>query len=291
MKLSVFTVATPDLTPEALCAAAKSAGIDGVEWRYKETPASLANEPYSFWGNNLATIAPSAGTAGLEPFKRAAAEHGIAAIGVTPYLTVGDLEATEQVLEAARHLGASMIRLGVPAYDRSRHYNDLLEAGRNYLQGASLLCRQYGIKGLVELHHGTIAASPSAGLRLIEGFDPETVGVLYDPGNMIHEGFENYRMGMELLGPYLAHVHVKNAGWFPAAGSDQAPGTDSDTKWQAKWVGIRGGIVPWPQVIADLKAVGYKGFLGVEDFSGELDSAAMLHSFADYMRELLHRGE
>jgi sugar phosphate isomerase/epimerase len=50
---------------------------------------------------------------------------------------------------------------------------------------------------------------------------------------------------------------------------------------------MREGIVSWKQVIDDLKAVGYDGYLGVEDFSRQYDSPAMLREFAAYMRELL----
>jgi hypothetical protein len=30
---------------------------------------------------------------------------------------------------------------------------------------------------------------------------------------MVHEGFEDYRIGLELLGSYLAHVHLQNAAF------------------------------------------------------------------------------
>ena len=42
MKLSVFTVATPDLQPEELAKAAADAGIEGIEWRFKEIPEEAA---------------------------------------------------------------------------------------------------------------------------------------------------------------------------------------------------------------------------------------------------------
>jgi sugar phosphate isomerase/epimerase len=49
---------------------------------------------------------------------------------------------------------------------------------------------------------------------------------------------------------------------------------------------MREGVVPWKQVIDDLKAVGYDGYLGLEDFSRQYDSKAMLREFVKYMREL-----
>ncbi|TFE28669.1 sugar phosphate isomerase/epimerase family protein [Cohnella luojiensis] len=283
MKLSVFTVSTPELDPGELTAAAKQAGIKGIEWRYKETPQGLSAEAPSFWGNNRCTISPAGGEEELDRFKRAAERNGMKTISVTPYLQAGDLAATEQVLRAARYLGASFIRVGVPGYDRSKPFNELFEHARTYLKNAEALCKQYGIKGLVEIHHGTLAASASGARRLVEDLDPSFIGVLFDPGNSVHEGFENYRMSLEILGPYLAHVHVKNAGWKVKGTSE-----DGNAIWQCEWAGLKEGMVPWKQVIADLVAVGYDGYLGVEDFSKQFpDSADMMTHFAEYMRGIL----
>jgi sugar phosphate isomerase/epimerase len=281
MKLSVFTVSTPDLTPEQLAREAKAAGFDGIEWRYKEVPEEAKREAPSFWRNNLCSISPFASEEEQLAFKAAADRHGLVSLSVTPYLTVGDVAGTERVLRTAKLVGASYIRLGVAGYNRTAPFGELFRATRAYLREAAALCKEYGVKGLVETHHNTIAASASAAYRLVEGHDPDALGVLYDPGNMVHEGFEHYRMGMELLGPYLAHVHVKNAAWRP--GERQAGGA---VAWTCAWSPMREGVVPWKQVIDDLKAVGYDGYLGVEDFSRQYDSPAMLREFAAYMREL-----
>jgi sugar phosphate isomerase/epimerase len=283
MKLSLFTVATPELNPEELVVAAKKAGIQGIEWRYKETPAEVSNEPPSFWGNNRSTISPSGGETELNRFKEATVFHGLTTLSVTPYLQAGDLVSTEQVLKAASYMGASYIRLGVPGYDRSKSFNDLFKQASKYLKASEALCKQYGIKGLIEIHHGTIASSASGARRLCEGLDPNCIGVLFDPGNTVHEGFENYRMALELLGPYLAHVHVKNAGWKVTGNTE-----DGTAIWQCDWEGLKVGMVPWRQVIEDLIAVGYDGYLGVEDFSKQLsDSGDMLNHFVTYIGGLL----
>jgi len=283
IKLSVFTVATPELSPSELAAAAKQSGLQGIEWRYTEVPAEAVNEAPSYWGNNRCTISPSGGIAELDRFKQAAESNGIKSISVTPYLKCGDLEATEEVLQAAQYMGASYIRLGVPGYDRSKPFNELFEQARAYLSEAQWLCKKYGIKGLIEIHHVTIAPSASAARRLVEGLDPSLIGVLFDPGNTVHEGFENYRLALEVLGPYLAHVHVKNAGWEITGTAE-----DGSAIWRSNWRGINAGMVPWRQVLEDLIAVGYDGYLGVEDFSKQFtDSTEMLSHFSEYIGGLL----
>jgi len=279
MKLSVFTVATPDLTPEALLPAAKEAGLQGLEWRYAATAPERRNEPPSFWGNNLCTIDPETTTdAQLDALAEAVRRHGMTSVALTPYLTAGDVEGTARAMRHAARLGAGAIRVGVPRYDRGANYNELFAKAVAYLEAVEELAGTYGVKALVETHHVTVTASASLAHRLVSRFSPERIGVLYDPGNLVHEGYENHRMGLELLGPYLAHVHVKNAGWFP--------GDAPDAPWTCRWVPMDRGIVDWKQMLADLKSVGYDGWFGVEDFSGAHDSKTMLATYAAWFRSL-----
>lgn len=279
MKLSVFTVATPDLQPEELAKAAADAGIEGIEWRFKEIPEEAAGEKPSFWRHNRCSMDPNGTQEEWLKFQQAADKHGRRSLAVVPYLTCGDVEATEKVMQAAKLIGASFIRAGIPGYDRKRNYNELYDQAVRYLHEVQDLAAAYGVKAVVETHHLTIA--PSAGLthRLVSHFNPQHIGVLYDPGNMVHEGYENYRMGLELLGPYLAHVHVKNGGYRKTAAED---GTSA--AWSGEWVPLDQGAVPWKQVIQDLQSVGYEGYYGIEDFSGTFESREMLLRFAEQMK-------
>lgn len=279
MKLSVFTVATPDLQPEELAKAAADAGIEGIEWRFKEIPEEAAGEKPSFWRHNRCSMDPNGTQEDWLEFQQAADKHGRRSLAVVPYLTCGDVEATEKVMQAAKLIGASFIRAGIPGYDRKRNYNELYDQAVRYLHEVQDLAAAYGVKAVVETHHLTIA--PSAGLthRLVSHFNPQHIGVLYDPGNMVHEGYENYRMGLELLGPYLAHVHVKNGGYRKTPAED---GTSA--AWSGEWVPLNQGAVPWKQVIQDLQSVGYEGYYGIEDFSGMFESREMLLRFAEQMK-------
>ncbi|WP_088102815.1 sugar phosphate isomerase/epimerase family protein [Halalkalibacter urbisdiaboli] len=282
MKFSVFTVMCPDMTKEDVLVNLNKYGYDGVEWRYKETPDDVKEEKPSFWRNNLCTIDPQSTDEELRKLAKKTEEQNIETISVTPYLTCGDLQETERVLQVAQTMGARMVRLGVPGYDRKANYHTLFEKAVQYLSAAEELCQQYKIKGLIETHHQTIAPSASLAYRLVNQFDPEHIGVLYDPGNMVHEGFENYRMGLELLGPYLAHVHAKNASFKPLDRRE-----DGIREWQVQWSVAQDGVVDWKQVLTDLKAVGYHGYIGMEDFSGDRSSEASLKENISIFKSLI----
>ena len=59
MKIGVFTVMLPDLTPEEAVQVIKGSGYDGVEWRITDISPEQRVEAPSFWGNNLCTLAPT----------------------------------------------------------------------------------------------------------------------------------------------------------------------------------------------------------------------------------------
>lgn len=280
MKLSVFTVVTPDLSPEQLVDSAKAAGLHGIEWRFKGIPAEARDQEPSFWGNNLCSIDPELSDEETLKYKQITESRGLVVAGLTPYLGIDDLEATEHVFRKAKLLGAAAIRVGVAAYNGTVPYPELYEKNVRYLKEAEQLAKQYGVKGLVETHHNTIA--PSAGLahRLVSHCNPDHIGVLYDPGNMVHEGYEKWQMGLELLGPYLAHVHVKNTGWFENGLRD-----DGTVRWESRWAPLRAGSVDFAEVLRHLKAVGYDGWLGVEDFSKQYGSQELLKEFVNYVQE------
>lgn len=282
MKYTVFTVMTPDLKPEELTASLKEYGYDGVEWRCTHVPEELKKEPPTFWGYNQCTIDPGASDQELEQWLQLTKKYGLEITAVTPYLNACNLEETEKILDIARKLGASCIRLGTPQYNRTESYHALFDKGVRYLRESESLCKQYGVKGLIETHHGLISSSASLAYRLVSELDPDYIGVLYDPGNMVHEGYENYRMGMELLGPYLAHVHVKNAAM--RTGERRA---DGQLQWETSWTFVSEGIVDWRQVIQDLKAVGYNGTIGFEDFSGTYETKEALKRNIAYIKGIV----
>ena len=272
-KISVFTVMIPDLTPEEAAPILATAGYRGVEWRVTQVPAERRQETPSFWGNNLCTLEPVESDAKRAHEVAQAAGLSIPTLGT--YIALGDLQAVEKSMRFAQIAGAPCIRVGV-GKTGTAPYRQLFDETRTFLTSAANLARQYGVKALVETHHRTIAASASATFRLLEHLDPDDIGVIYDPGNMVHEGFEDYRVGLQLLGPYVAHVHIKNAAFQPVEGQGV---------WHAKWSPLENGAVNWQDLFAALAEIGYEGWFGLEDFSGARPTTEALNFNINFLKE------
>lgn len=275
MKVGVFTVGLPDLTPEEAVRGLKDAGYDGVEWRVTRVPEGVRSEEPSFWGNNLCTLEPTQEDASRA--RTLAEEAGLTVAGLGTYIEVGDLRATEEAMRFARTAGAERIRVGVGKTGEGS-YQEMFDAAKRFLTGVEELSSVHQVKAVVEIHHGTICPSASLAHRLVSGFDHERIGVIFDPGNMVHEGFEDYGIGLELLGPYLAHVHLKNAAF-------DRP--DGGGVWKPRWSPLEDGVVDFDRLFAALGNICYDGWLVVEDFSGARPSRESLRHNLKVIRDLM----
>ncbi len=276
MKVGVFTVGLPDLTPEEAVQEIKDAGYDGVEWRVTRVPDEVKGEEPSFWGNNLCTLAPTEEEA--RRARRISEEAGLEIPGLGTYVAVGDLEAADEAMRFAVTAGAAQVRVGGAGAPDGRPYEELFAAAREFLAGVEDLARSHGVKALIEIHHRTICPSASLTHRLVSAFDPDLVGVILDPGNMAQEGFEDYRIGAELLGPYLAHVHIKNSAFERPAGGGV---------WESRWAPLEDGVVDFGLVFKALEHVGYDGWLVMEDFSSVRPSREALKYNLQFVRSFV----
>ncbi len=276
LKIAVFTVMTPDLTPEELVQELRASGYDGVEWRVTTTPENRLQEKPSFWGNNLATLAPSEG----QRARALADSAGLAIPGLGTYIEVGDMAGVEAGMRFAQACGAKQIRVNAGRWPQEKSYASAFAEGREFLKNVEGMARQYNVKGIIEIHHGTIVCSASLAFRLVDGFDPNFIGVLHDAGNMGHEGYENYRLGLELLGPYTAHVHVKNVGYHHHFGGGV---------WKSDWSPLEDGVVDFGALFKALHGVGYDGWVALEDFSQYRPTREALRANIAFVRAAIVR--
>ena len=185
---------------------------------------------------------------------------------------MGDLEGVKAAIRFAEILGSPSFRVGFGNFeeDYEKHFSD----AKAFLADVITLAKEAQLKPLIEIHHRTIVPSASLTHRLVSNFSSDDVGVIHDAGNMAREGFEDYRLGLELLGDYLSEVHIKNAD-FKARDKGV---------WQGRWSPLRSGVVNFDALFKALKGVGYDEWLVLEDFSNALPSKEALVDNLTFVR-------
>ncbi|MEV5536549.1 sugar phosphate isomerase/epimerase family protein [Saccharopolyspora shandongensis] len=270
MKLGVYSICLPDLVPAQAVNEAKAATYSGIEWRIGAPPGDA--EAPDFFTNNRCTVAPTHDAVARAAALCEAAQLHV--IGLGTYVDTGDLDGVAHGMSLARACGAPWIRLRAP-WRNDEPFSDLFARAVEFFSGVERLSRRTGVRGLLEIHQRSIAPSASLAERLVSRFDPDCVGVIYDAGNLVLEGYEDHRMAVELLGGHLAHVHVKNAAFTRP---------DGGGVWRPRWTPIDDGVLDVPAFLRVLADAGYDGWVSVEDFSTDRAPVEALRHNAEFLR-------
>ncbi|MFT4004848.1 MAG: sugar phosphate isomerase/epimerase family protein [Lacrimispora sp.] len=277
MKYSVFTVGLPEMTIEEALKKMKEYGYDGVDFRVTEIKPEFAGEEPSYWRNNYCTVDLSGAEEQAEELKALAEQYGLEINALASYLTcTDDIDKIASVMRAAKKMGAGRIRVNAPKYDPEKGYGQVFEEAIAGFRRVEEKAKETGIKAHFEMHHGTITPSASAAYALAKNFDPKYIGVIYDTGNIIYEGLEEYQMALEILGEYLDLVHIKNACWLKKG-----------EKYEADWASFSDGYADFPKFFKALKAIGYDGYVTFEDFSGKESSDEKLKNNLIFIKEIV----
>lgn len=264
MRYAAFTCSTPDWTPEEAMRELVEAGYDGVEWRVADQQP-VPDGRIGFWAGNRCTWPWSSFPADAPRLKKLSDGAGLAISGLGTYVRCDDPSSVDTAMRVAATIGVEQLRVTVPKYDPAEPYNELFESIRRDYAEVERLARRHGVRALLEIHHRTPVPSPHAARALVDGLDPEAVGIIHDIGNMVFEGFTEYRAGLEALGPYLRHVHLKSGQWVR-----DGLRADGSTNWSGVPARLRDGIVDVPALFVALRAVGYDRWVTFEDFSTEV---------------------
>ncbi len=251
MKLGVYSIVLPDYRRDDAAAKIAEVGYTGVEWTVGyEDHVFDSGEQWHVSLEHLEEDAPRA--------REVAERHGLDIPSLGTSSETGDFAKIERLMKAAVAMGAPMLRIGSARYDGSTHYSKLHEMVIENYRTIEAMAAEHGVKALIEIHANTICPSASATMRILEHFDPTHVGAILDPGNMVIEGMERWRMGIEILGPYLAHVHAKNMAWVQ----------DESGAWKWENASLEGGIADFGEIVSSLHEYGYDGYVCLEDFRG-----------------------
>ena len=160
------------------------------------------------------------------------------------------LEKLKRVIRTAKLLDTKYIRV----------FSFFMPAGENYEQYKEEVFRRMRAmvrlaeeEGVILLHenekniYGDIAGRC---LELVETINSPALRCVFDPANFIQCGQAVYPEAFEMLRPYIAYMHIKDA---------QADGTVVPAGYGT------GGV---EQIIKSLKESGYRGFLSLEPHLG-----------------------
>lgn len=287
MKFGVFSVSMPEYDIEETVQRLKELGYTGVEWRVNTIPDKKPDEipyDYRYWVYNKSTLDLNNIEEEAKRAKALCDEAGLEVFGLTTYLATSDLEQLSRVFHAAQSIDCHQVRVGLVPYDPAKAdapYPVLFERMRDDLKKIDALAAETGVKAVLEIHMDTMISSPSAAYRALEGFDPNHIGLIFDPGNMVNEGFEDYQKSFELLGKYIAHIHIKN-GILAEDGEDEL----GAKKWKRVWTPLDKGMADLKRLFCVAHKMGYDGTFSVEDFSNDYSTDEKLVKDIEYLHKL-----
>jgi sugar phosphate isomerase/epimerase len=263
MRVLMFTKYLNALSIEQVGETVRSLGFDGVD---------LTVRP-------LGHVLPEDAAHGLAPAVRALRRASLEVPMITTAITSAGDPHAESIAGAAAESGVRFIKLGYWKYLGFGHLHAQIEDARRELAGLEALARRHGVRFCIHTHSGSSLSASAAVVRiLLDGFDPEALGAYVDPGHMAVEGgLAGWRQELELLGDRISLVGVKNFAWY----HDADPATGA-ARWHVKVVPLAHGVAPWPEVLANLRQLGYDGYYSVHsEYAGReswqvLDHAGLL---------------
>jgi sugar phosphate isomerase/epimerase len=176
--------------------------------------------------------------------------------------------APERAAHIAEALGARSVRFcgaSMAGQSYQAAYDATLRACEAYAEAA----RKRGLRALLHQRWGTVTASASQMYRVLERFDPHEVGCIYDPGSMSIEGHEEYRIGLEILGSYVADVQIASTRHFPSA---------RGTVWEWEWSSLSDGLLDLQRLVRALRRANYQGWITLADRCSGPSASALLQA-------------
>ena len=268
MQLSLYTLLTHGLAIEETIRLAAEAKFDAVDIRQHQDGSHLALDVSDDDTKRIAGLVAAA---------------GLHVSGLTTYHVLGapvsELPGLKASMHTAQLLGARFIRVSGPEIDYTLGYEAVRKVFRQQAAEASAMARDHGLVVTMEQHGGRLSASAGQMLDLLRGVADGNIGVVYDPGNCVREGFERPLVQVEMLRHIMRAVHVKNAMPMGAdAASHMIPAENTR---------LDEGLLNWREIVAAIKSTGYDDYLTLEDFYGFDSVAEKLEWDVEYLRGLM----
>jgi L-ribulose-5-phosphate 3-epimerase len=154
---------------------------------------------------------------------------------------------TRRVLATARKLGVSHYRMGYWSFPANVAPLQALRDLKPRVLELAALNRELGIRGGYQNHAGTRVGGSVWDLGvLLEGMQPDGLGVQYDICHATTEGGESWPMTLRMIAPHIDTIAVKDFHWVKRP----------DGRWQVRDVPLGEGMVSFRAYLRQLLARG-----------------------------------
>ncbi len=185
---------------------------------------------------------------------KAIRDAGLTVPMITTAITAAGEPDAEATVAAAVHEGIRLVKLGYWNAPRGK-VGESIEKARRALDDLERLAEKYHVTFGVHNHSGPgmVNCQPAVIWMLLKDRDPKYVASYFDPGHAAVEGGDGgWRQAIELLGPRIRILAVKDFGWKTVPGKPKVV-------WKTQQVPLRDGVVPWTEVAAELAALRFEG--------------------------------
>jgi sugar phosphate isomerase/epimerase len=286
LRIAVINAAWPKRTAEEVFRTAARLGFEAVQchmgidagWLQAHPPAGPETGPWL--AKRVASCHQRGAQFHLNPDHPEETINAIKALRSEHHLEISCLYTGFQahwldvlvpVVRCARALGCKVIKLDGSSASSERgkvfghcaSYREWLDVSRSRLRGGLTALRPYDVRLIFETHPWVITRNAQSCWRLLEGFDPQRVGILLDVANLWFEGNEPIEVAVDLLGDYIAQLHVKNV----AVAVKREAGHGGVTVPNVR---LADGVVDWPYVLRVLNSAGFTGDAAIECFAASI---------------------
>lgn len=178
------------------------------------------------------------------------------------YQNFASYEAREQVIanlkrvvQLAQILRCPLVRVygGVEAFTLpNMWFNDVWTRTASGIREVAEYAAGYGIRICIETHISSLTMSVRDTVRLVQDVNMANVGILLDYAWVELAGVETGAEAIRRAAPYIFHVHIK----------DWTLESRLPLKKKSRLMGE--GTVRWGEALAELKRIGYTGYVSDE---------------------------
>ncbi|WP_372652960.1 sugar phosphate isomerase/epimerase family protein [Draconibacterium sp.] len=174
---------------------------------------------------------------------------GLDADRMTTAITDPEDALTIDILETAAKEGIKNYRLGWFDYNPTLSIEENITGFNLKLRGLAKLNKELGLTAAYQNHAGEMAGGPVWDMSLmLDGIDPNLVGVRYDIRHATVEGGTSWPLGMKLLADKINSFDVKDFIW-----------KKTDGKWRPFNVRVGEGMVDFDRYFQIIDELSIKG--------------------------------